>query len=67
MALSHPQFQKLSDITADVGQVVVASVVIPLFIDSFHPLVAILGLMAAVACWATSLLLLKHQTHDVQP
>lgn len=59
MILDAVQLKKLADISSDMGQVAVASVVIPAFLDKPNLLLALLGVGAAVNFWALSLYLLK--------
>lgn len=61
--VQHAQFQKLADISADIGQVALASIAIPFFLDSYHPLVALLGVAVSFTFWTLSLLLIK-QSHS---
>ena len=59
MELNQEQIKKLADIFESIGQIMVASIVIPFLLDSFDPLVAITGGLLALAAWITSLLLLE--------
>ena len=58
-SVQHAQLQKLADISADIGQVALASIVIPFFIDKYQPLVAFLGVIVAATFWILSLLLIQ--------
>ena len=55
MKFSHTQVAKLSDISADVAQVILASIVIPFAIDKFDQIMLIWGLVVCVLFWVLSI------------
>lgn len=57
--LSDAQVQKLADLIGDLGQVMVASIVIPAFFDKGSFFVVVLSVLAATMCWASAIILLK--------
>ena len=57
--LNDTQVKKLSDISADMAQVFVASVAIPYLLDSPRPMLACFGVALAIGFWSLSLQLLK--------
>ncbi|MBU2592303.1 MAG: hypothetical protein ABH867_05220 [Patescibacteria group bacterium] len=59
MKLVNARFNKLSDICADIGQVSLASVVIPFLVDGFNLRMAVLGLAVLFLFWLSSLLLAR--------
>lgn len=59
MKLSEEQLIKLSDISADLGVVAVASVALPALLDKFQIFPAILGLAIAIILLVTSLVILR--------
>lgn len=61
MRLTAEQFDKLGDITADLGVVAVASVVLPALLDRFHLMVAIFGFISAAGLLLLSIWLVKRK------
>lgn len=59
MSLTKNQLAKLSDICADVGQVSLASVVIPFTLNQTRLWLVILGVALCILFWYISLRLLK--------
>lgn len=59
MQFSPTQINRLSEIAADIGQVMLASVVIPYFIDAHRPSLALSGLGLSLFFWLISLAFLK--------
>ena len=59
MQLSSEQLQKISDISADLGVVSVASIVLPALFDQLKPIWMLVGLLDASLCFACSLVLIK--------
>lgn len=57
--LSESQLELLVNISADLGVVSVASVVLPSVLDKFHLFPAIVGIVIALSCWYIGLLLLS--------
>ncbi|MBI3289899.1 hypothetical protein HYZ78_00710 [Candidatus Microgenomates bacterium] len=57
--LNRKQIDKLSDITSDVGLVSLASVILPALLDRFDLTLVLLGMLATVFSWITSLWLKK--------
>jgi len=57
--LKETQVDKLSDISADIAQVCLASIVIPFLVDKYKPLLVIWGLSVSLVFWGISLLLLR--------
>lgn len=57
--LSSEQLQKLSDITADLGLVCIASIVLPAIFDRFNILLLFFGILVAIFCFVCSLVLIK--------
>ena len=56
MLLTSHQLEKLSDICADIGQVSLASVFVPYFLDTPQPSLALLGLAVSLVFWLFSLI-----------
>ena len=56
--LTTSQINKLSDISADIAQVFLASVALPYIIDIFRPMLAVFGIALAVGFWIISVQLL---------
>jgi hypothetical protein len=61
MRLQSSQIKKLSDIFEGIGQVMVASIVLPFLLDTFNPLLSLTGGLLALAAWVISLLLLEER------
>ena len=60
MHLSKERFEKLSDISVSVGQVVFASVFVePLVVGSFNWLNILVGIIFSVLFWWMSVLLIR--------
>lgn len=58
--LVDEQIKKLSDIAADLGLIMVASVILPAILqDKVNLLESAIGSVIALLCWLTSLRLLK--------
>lgn len=66
MQLSPSQLKTLSEITRDIGQVVLGATVVPIIfgIDKTHPTVLLLGIVATLGCWVLSLFLIKRSEND---
>ena len=62
MDLAASRFNKLADICADIGQVSLASVVLPFLFDRFDLRVVILGLAVSFMFWLTSVLLARRES-----
>ncbi|MEK7542479.1 MAG: hypothetical protein AAB524_02155 [Patescibacteria group bacterium] len=61
--LSHPQIKAISEISRDIGQVCLASVVIPFLVPQFSPdrvAAIIVGLSIAFGAWIMSIHLVKN-------
>jgi len=54
MDVTKARLNRLSQIIADVAQVVSGSVVIPFIFDKFNIPMIILGLVTALGCWLLS-------------
>lgn len=57
--LNQKQWQKLSDITSDIAQVALASVVFPSLFDRLEPLFVVLGTAVSFVYWILSMAILK--------
>lgn len=59
ITLIEARINRLSEICADIGQVCLASIVIPFLIDKDDSSMIILGLFSATGSWILSLLLVR--------
>ena len=57
--LTQQQIDRVADIAADIGQVSLASIAIPFFLDEYRPLLALLGILAAIFFWTISVMFPK--------
>lgn len=66
MQLSPGQLKTLSEITRDIGQVVLGTTVAPILfgIDKTHPSILVSGIVATLECWVLSLFLTKRSEND---
>lgn len=60
MKLTKAQFRKISDISSDIAQVSLASVVIPFLLDQQEPMLVLLGIGICTIFWSASLYLAKN-------
>ena len=65
MKLTAAQVEKMADIFEGIGQVMVASLVIPFLTNTFDLSLAVTGVVLALAAWITSLLLLEEKGDTV--
>lgn len=61
MKLTGAQVEKMADIFEGIGQIMVASLVLPFLLDTFDLSLAVTGGLLALAAWVTSLLLLEEK------
>jgi hypothetical protein len=61
MELKDEQLNKISDIMADVGTLVLGSVVLPVIFEKFILANAILGLLITCFLWISSVWLIKNE------
>ena len=59
MQFNPAQIHMVATLSANMAQVSVASVVVPYFLDTFEPFLALLGLVAACFFSAVSLIILS--------
>lgn len=61
MTFVEARFNRLSAICADIGQVCLASIVIPFVLEKYNPQMLTLGVILTGASWILSLILTKGQ------
>ena len=57
--LPESKINRLGDISADIGTVAMASVVLPGLFDKFRPVLAIVGAITMIFFWLFSVILTK--------
>lgn len=59
LKLTEAQFNKLADISADIGLVTLAAIVFPGLFDHFRPGFALVGIIIMLSFWSLSLIMIK--------
>lgn len=57
----HGRRSRLAGILQGIGQISLASIAIPFFLNSYEPRLAVLGLAFAIAFWYAALVLSKEE------
>lgn len=59
LSFSEQQLKKLSDIFSNLGLLSAGSIIVPVLVETFNPLLFIAGTLVSILFWVLSLWLLK--------